>query len=230
MTIAHKIMQFNRSLAYNGKLPEGIRMMNPFREYPFTLPACEAFYNRYYSDNSDRAFIIGINPGRFGGGLTGIPFTDPKRLLEKCGMEIDCKKTHEPSSEFVYQMIEAYGSLEAFYEKFYINSACPLGFTALNSRGTAVNYNYYDRKDLFDAVKPFMVSSLTKQIKIGMRTDTAFCLGTGKNFEMLTRLNNEHRFFDNIVPLEHPRFIMQYKSAHKNDYIRKYLEVLKAAG
>ncbi len=39
-----------------------------------------------------RYLILGINPGRFGGGITGIPFTDPIRLQNICGIENDFQK------------------------------------------------------------------------------------------------------------------------------------------
>ena len=41
--------------------------------------------------------------------------------------------------------------------------------------------------------------------------------------------NNKLNFFDKIIPLEHPRFIMQYKSKHKHFYIEKYVEEFRYA-
>ncbi len=95
--------------------------------------------------------ILGINPGRFGGGVTGIPFTDPKRVIEKCGLAYSGEMKHEPSSVFVYEMIDAFGGAIKFYEQFYIHSVCPLGFTNINNKGKAINYNYYDSKELTKA-------------------------------------------------------------------------------
>ena len=37
-------------------------------------------------------------------------------------------------------------------------------------------------------------------------------------------LNNEKNFFKKIIPLDHPRYVMQYKSKLKLDYIDKYLK------
>lgn len=39
-------------------------------------------------------------------------------------------------------------------------------------------------------------------------------------------MNEEHRFFGKIIPLEHPRFIMQYNSKRKDEFIKKYLNAL----
>ncbi len=222
-TFAEKIIRFNENLEFHGALPDGISIMNPFRENPDILPISSAFYRKYYSDNNARHLILGINPGRFGAGLTGIPFTDPKRLTEKCGLPFLGDMKHEPSSVFVYEMIDAFGGAVAFYNRFYINSVCPLGFTAVGKTGREVNYNYYDSHALAQMVTPYIVENIQKQIALGVETDTCFCFGTGKNEKFLNRLNAEHGFFGKITALEHPRFIMQCKARSKQGYIGKYL-------
>ena len=156
--------------------------------------------------------------------MTGVSFTDPKRMINQCHIPYTGQITHEPSSEYVYDMIKAYGSIEDFYQCFYIHSVCPLGFTIATDKGKEVNYNYYDRPDLQKAVYPFIIDNLKKQIAIGFETDICFCFGTGKNEAFLRKLNDEMGFFKKIVALEHPRFIMQYKAKTKQFYIDKYLE------
>ena len=167
--------------------------------------------------------ILGINPGRFGAGLTGIPFTDPKRLISECHIDYVGKMAHEPSSVFIYEMIKAYGGVPAFYSDFYINSPSPLGFTFTDKKGREKNYNYYDSAELLHATNGFIIESLAKLIGLGVKTDVCFCFGTGKNEKFLNQLNREHGFFGKIVALEHPRYIMQYKSRYKDFYIDKYL-------
>lgn len=228
--LAEKIIRFNKSLQFKGQLPPGIRIMNPFRENAHAPGVSSAFYRKYYADDKPRSFIIGINPGRFGAGLTGVPFTDPKRLVAKCGIEYKGEPAHEPSSVFVYEMIKAFGGEKYFYSKFYVNSVCPLGFTAVKHSGREVNYNYYDSKQLTDAVYEFMISNLRKQIGFGLKTDVAFCFGTGKNEKFLRVLNEKHGFFQKLVALEHPRFVMQYKAKQKAMYIDKYLRAFAEAG
>lgn len=226
MTFGEKVIRFNKNLHYTGDpLPMGIRIMNPFRESPDTLRIVESFYRKYYSDHNKRHIILGINPGRFGGGLTGIPFTDTKRLTSECNIGYNGKTTHEPSSVFIYKMINEYGGTEKFYGDFFINSPCPLGFTS-NKNGKELNYNYYDSPALMTAVKGFMIDSIKELIKLGIRTDACVCLGTGKNEKILNKLNNEYQFFGKIIPLEHPRYIMQYKSKSMDEYIKKYINAL----
>lgn len=223
-TFADKVIAFNRNLRFTGKLPAGITMMNPFKENKDVIGVSSAFYKKYYNDSLPRYFILGINPGRFGGGVTGIPFTDTKRLTDKCGIPYLGKSTHEPSSVFVYEVIDAFGGASAFYNKFYINSICPLGFTSALPNGNEINYNYYDSKELKNAVYAFIIASIQKQLSFGIRTDTCFCFGNGKNEMFLRKLNEEYRFFGEIIALEHPRFVMQYKSKSKQIYVNKYLE------
>jgi hypothetical protein len=228
MTFADKVIQFNKQLEYTGaKLPSGIRIMNPFREHEQTMGISEKFYQKYYNDNNPRHIILGINPGRFGGGLTGIPFTDPKRLKSECDIDYVGKAAHEPSSVFVYEVIHAHGGVKEFYEKFYINSLCPLGFTTMDDKGKEKNYNYYDSKELIHAVSGYIVENVKKQISLGVITDICFCFGTGKNETFLRKLNEEHGFFKKIIALEHPRFVMQYKTATKQFYIDKYVSAFK---
>lgn len=222
-TFADKVIAFNKTVEFNGVLPPGISMMNPFKDNKNVLPLFTSFYKKYYNDTSRRHIILGINPGRFGGGVTGIPFTDSKRLVEKCHLKYDGKETHEPSSVFVYEVIEAYGGAAAFYKDFYINSICPLGFTATTPAGKEINYNYYDSKELTHAVYDFIIESIKKQISFGVEIDTCICFGNGKNEKFLRQLNDKYGFFNNIISLEHPRFVMQYKSKTKQLYIDKYL-------
>lgn len=229
-TFGERAIDFDKQLEYTGKpLPEGIRIMNPFKENKQTLEIAKTFYHKFYNDYNSRFIILGINPSRLGAGLTGIPFTDPKKLKAECGIAYSGKITHEPSSTFIYEMIHAYGGVKQFYDSFYISSPCPLGFTSVDINGKEKNYNYYDSAKLISAAKPFIIESTGKLLELGIKRELCFCLGTGKNFAFLQQLNEEHHFFETIIPLEHPRFIMQYKSKLKAFYIDKYLQAFEAA-
>lgn len=197
--------------------------MNPFADAE-TMKICEQFYNKFYCDENRRWMIVGINPGRFGGGVTGIPFTDPIRLEKECGLKNGWQKKQELSSLFIYEMINAYGGPEKFYKKFYITAVSPLGFTRGNK-----NLNYYDDKQLEKNIEEFVINSMKQQLSFGIERDILFCLGEGKNFAYLSKLNTQHNFFNKVIPLSHPRFIMQYKLKRKDEYIAKYLEELKKA-
>ncbi len=227
-TFADRVIEFNRKVEFPGSLPEGISIMNPFRGGDdYILDVSSAFYRKFYNDDRPRRLILGINPGRFGAGFTGVPFTDTKRLSGECGIDYTGRQTHEPSSVFIYDVIMEYGGPEKFYSDFYINSVCPLGFTQTGVSGREKNYNYYDRPDLAAAVTDFIVWNIKEQIALGVSTEVCWCLGTGKNEKFLRALNERHGFFGEVEALEHPRFIMQYKSASRDKFVRKYISLLR---
>lgn len=201
--------------------------MNPFRGNPDILEITKKFYLKFYNDDNERKVILGINPGRHGAGMTGIPFTDTVRLNEYCGLELSNLHSYETSSEFVYKMIQDFGGVKRFYSLYYIGAVCPLGFTKLSKSGRRINYNYYDDNKLLETVYDFIVKNIKKQISLGLSTDICYCLGTGKNYKFLTRLNDKESLFRGIIPLEHPRYIMQYRRMDAQKYINKYLEILK---
>ncbi len=220
-----RIMKFNRNLSFTGKLPAGVAVMNPFRENPSVIDVANTFYQKFFADNNERHLILGINPGRLGAGATGIPFTDPKRLASNCGIEIPGIQTHEPSSVFVYKVIDAFGGPEIFYQRFYISSICPLGFIK-EAEGKMTNYNYYDSAALMKSIRPFVVRSLKQQLEFGVNRKECYCFGTGKNFKFIHELNAEYHFFEKVTALEHPRYIMQYKSKEMDFYLDHYLKTL----
>ena len=90
------------------------------------------------------------------------------------------------------------------------------------------NLNYYDIKDLQIALKDFIVNSMTQQLSFGVKKTVCFCLGEGENFKFLQRLNAETGIFQEVIPLAHPRFIMQYKRKKIAEYVDRYLATLNA--
>lgn len=216
------MIDFNHGLHYPGELPEGFRVLNPYIDNPETMVVMQQFYHKYYNDTKQRRFIIGINPSRHGAGVTGVPFTDTKRLESVCGIRMQSAHTHEISSVFMYDMIAGYGGAKDFYGQFYINSPFPLAIIRRAKNGQWLNANYYDDPVLFEMVKDFMISSLKKHISMGLDTSEVFVLGM-KNAGFIQKLNKEAQLFGNIITLEHPRFIQQYKLRQKQQFIDKYI-------
>ncbi len=229
MTLADHILHFNKSLDLDSSLlPDGITVMNPFRgkQSDIIQNVTSQFYRKFYSDHEPRHLILGINPGRFGAGVTGVPFTDTKRMKEICDIDIAIAPTHEPSSVFVYEVVDAFGGPVPFYRNFYINSVSPLGFTRLNEKGNEVNYNFYDDRRLQEAVTPFIIDCIERQIGFGASTDRCYCMGRGKNFKYLNALNRQQGWFGEVIPLDHPRFVVQYRSKRMPEYVQSYVSAL----
>src|SRR5690554_6745171 len=225
-TFAEKVIDFNRNLNYSGDLPDDFQVLNPYLDNPETMEVMQKFYHKYYNDREQRKFIIGINPSRNGAGVTGVPFTDTKRLESVCGIPMHSAHTHEISSVFVYDMIQSFGGTSGFYKKFYINSPFPLAIVRQSKERNVLNANYYDDKKHYESVKDFMIESLEKHISLRLDTSEVFVLGK-KNADFIQKLNKEKRMFDKLMVLEHPRYIQQYKSKEKQLYIDKYILALK---
>ena len=229
-TFADHAIALNEHLAGLGDkaatLPRGYRMMNPFARGE-ALPISGDFYRKYYAAARPRRLILGINPGRLGAGLTGVPFTDSHRLADPLGISARGITTREPSSVFIYEVVRAWGGAKAFYRDFYINSPLPLGLLKKNPRGNWVNCNYYETKALTRAVQPLIDNAMERYMSMPIRRDIAWCLGMGKNYEYLKALNAERGYFDEIAPLPHPRYVVQYQSRHTERYIKEFLEKLR---
>ena len=205
------------------KVPAGVEVMHPYRTARVRA-YLRQFLDKFYADNRERLLILGINPGRFGAGVTGITFTDPVAMTDFCGIPNHLPRRRELSSVFVFDVVQHLGGPERFFARYFLSAICPLGFT----KG-GVNMNYYDDPKLARAVTPFIVDTLRRQIALGCRTDFAVILGRGTNFKFIQRLNEEHRFFGELRGLDHPRFIMQYRRKKHAEYLRAYEQTLAGA-
>jgi hypothetical protein len=166
--------------------------------------------------------MLGIDPRRLGAGIKGVNFTAPKQLKENLGIDHPFKISSELSAEFIYEVIDAFGGPVKFYRQWIMGSVCPLGFMK-----NGINMNYYDDKKLHAALIPFITDKIHQQVSIGFQPDYCICIGGEKNFKFLTALNKENNWFEKIIPLPHPRFIMQYRRKQKDTFIHQYLSALR---
>jgi hypothetical protein len=217
-TFGQRVLDFYTNLE-KPAVPDGIKVMNPHLT-PEVRQLVRNFCNKFYNDNNKRVLVFGINPGRFGAGLTGITFTDPVVLEKDCGIPNNLSKKRELSAEFVYKFIEKWGGVKKFYRRFFLTAVSPLGYVK-----EGINFNYYDNPDLPAALEGFIVRSIQKQLKIGGSKKAAIILGRGKNKKYFDKLNQKYKFFDKVFGLDHPRFIMQYRREKINDYLQEYFKV-----
>jgi hypothetical protein len=201
-------------------LPNGIEWLYPQR-LPQVQQTAHVFFEKYFGDANERMLMLGINPGRFGAGVTGINFTAPKQLTSPCGIEHPFGTGSELSAEFIYEMIAAYGGPEAFYKDVFIGSVCPLGFVKEGK-----NINYYDDKALLQTVAPFVIESMQQLVGFRVKRQRCICIGGEKNFKHLAAWNKTHGWFSEIIAVPHPRFVMQYRRREKLRYIEAYLKAL----
>ena len=220
MFFSGKAVQYFFNIKSPVSFRNGVQVINPYDSDEVKRTVTK-FYSNFYKDNNKRLFVFGINPGRFGGGLTGISFTDPVALREHCGIENNLGDKKELSSKFIYEMINAFGGADIFYSKIFLSALYPLALVKDRK-----NYNYYDDKSLFNILKPDIVASIRSQIEFGAKKEKVIILGK-KNAEYFKIINDEFNFFNEVVVLDHPRFIMQYRQRLKNKYITNYIRAIK---
>lgn len=221
---ADKLIHYYQSLKPPKNLPKGIEVLFPQQD-PKVAEVVKLFFQKFFDDNHRRGLMVGINPGRFGAGITGVNFTAPKQLKEECGIDHHLKMSSELSAEFIYNVISEYDGAKKFYRDWFIGAVCPLGFIR-----NGKNINYYDDKELLKSVTPFIVDCMNKQVAMGFKTEKCICIGGEKNFKFLKKLNDEHKWFGEIIPVPHPRFILQYRRKQKDKFIHQYLSAMRLAG
>lgn len=221
-TFGERVLDFYSNLKLPSGFPLGVEVINPMISGEVRRYVRE-FFSVFFNDTNKRIFVFGINPGRFGSGVTGVPFTDPVALQDYCGIKNTLPKRRELSSEFVHTFISEWGGVEKFYRDFFLTAISPVGFI----KG-GVNCNYYDDSILFDKVKPFIVLTLKRQRTFGAQS-IAILFGKGKNHKSFKKLNKEYNFFEKVYVLEHPRYILQYKKKYIDDYLEKYHDIFSQA-
>ena len=229
ITFAEQVLNFNNKLSHESlDLPYGFKAINPFNgdQKELVKEITSAFYKKYYNDTRSRRLILGSSPSRRGTAITGFPFEDAKHLQSETGILVDKYYINQSSSGFLYDVMRKYGGCKKFYADFYMNFVCPIGIVRINSRGNEVNCNYYESKKLQKVLYNFIISTIRSQIDFGVDTSVCYCIGSGENYRFLSKINNEYNFFSKIIPLEHPRFIMQYNSKKKDVFIEKYINSL----
>lgn len=228
-TFADSVIEFNKKLTQKTfSLPQNFKIINPFigEQKEKILKISTTFYRKYYNDNNKRKLILGSSPARRGSAIIGIPFEEANHLQKETGILIDNFYINKSSSNFLFDVMEQYGGIKKFYSNFYMNFVCPLGIVKINEIGKETNFNYYENKELQESLYTFIVDSIRDIINFGIDTSVCYCIGSGENFKFLTEINNKYNFFEKIIPLEHPRFIMQYNKNRKNEFMKKYLDAL----
>ncbi len=221
MTFSKQILDFYFSLPKEMPLPNGVETIYPFDNVE-TKRVMQTFFDKYYADTKPRTYLIGINPGRLGSGITGIGFADAYHLEEYCDIPNSFDKRVEISAAFMFEVIEAYGGVEKFYKDFFFTTVMPLG---LLKEGK--NYNYYDDLQTQSALEPFIKETLLKQMSFPQAKPNIICVGQGKNFKYLKAFNDKHHCFESIEVVPHPRWVMQYRRKEKEKYIQVYLDALR---
>lgn len=144
----------------------GISILKGFVE---NVSVVREFYKKVYNaTNKHRIVLCGINPGRKGAGMTGVPFFDNIALSQI--LPSIKNNDSERSGQFIWSVISQLG-ISDFFENVYITNICWFGFTRYGR-----NYNYYNleeelKKEFFEGfieemeiVQPSVIFSLSKKV------------------------------------------------------------------
>jgi len=223
MTFGQLIEEFLTGLRLDVPLPDGFEVLQPYAN-PAVRYNIHEMCARYYADApTPRIPMWGINPGRLGGGVTGLSFTDPHALFHMLRIGPETQMRREPSATFIQMVIEAYGGAEPFYRDVFLSAISPLGFIKDGN-----NINFYDDPGLCRAIVPFVLESVRTQSAAGLRTDACIVLGSGKLRTFVEREVVPVIGYKRVVYLDHPRFVMQYRRKAAHQYVEQYVSAIES--
>ncbi len=202
-------------------LPPGIEVLRPYED-PEVIRVLRAMCRAYYTGDQQRIGVWGINPGRFGAGVTGLSFTDPWAVTHDLGITTSLTGRRELSAEFISGVICAYGGAAAFYRDVYLSALCPLGFVR-----DCININFYDVADLSARIRPKVIEWMNTVFDAGVRRDVTILLGSGKLRDFMEKHVREQVGVAEVIYLDHPRYIMQYRRSQLDEYVRLYVDTVR---
>lgn len=217
------VERFLSTVTVDVRLPPGIEVLRPYSDAE-VLRVLGIMCRQYYGGTHQRVGVWGINPGRFGAGITGLSFTDPWAVEHDLGITTKLTGRRELSAEFVSRVIEAYGGPKPFYHDVYMSALCPLGFVR-----NGVNINFYDDADLARRIRPKIIEWMNLTFDAGVRRDVTIVLGAGKLRGYMERFVKDDVRLGQVIYLDHPRYIMQYRRRDVNEYVKLYVETLRSA-
>jgi len=170
------------------------------------------FDNYYINKNKPKIVLCGLNPGRLGAGLTGIPFIDFNSLSQMLPNIERFDK--ENSANFIFKIIQRFG-FEYFYEKFYITNISKYGYYKI---GSGKNINY---PDLPIQVQDWLYEKFIDEMK-SLNPDVIIPLSESVE-NSLKKLKSQGSLPYQIGErLNHPSWVMTYKKKEMDIWLDKY--------
>jgi hypothetical protein len=134
------------------------------------------FDETYYHEGFPKIVLCGINPGRLGAGITGIPFVDPPTLAKRLP-DNNIKGEEENSAKFFNEIIDDHFGVDKFYKHFYVTNFSWVGFTEKINDFKKINLDYWKlptqaKKYIEKAFKREMtLVNPTKIIPLGVKVE-----------------------------------------------------------
>ena len=176
------------------------------------------FHKIYVEPNSPKVVICGINPGRNGAGLTGIPFIDFASLSK---MLPDIKENDwEPSAKFFFSVIQKF-EIEAFYRNFHVTNISWFGFSRIDKQK---NVNYFE-KDISTEIAIYLIDKFVEEME-HINPDYIIPLSKPVLYE-LESLKKQNKIRAKIgIRLNHPSWVTTYCSNDLSTWRQKYVDTL----
>lgn len=109
------------------------------------------YLRRFGTETPREVVLVGMNPGPWGMGQTGVPFGDVDFVGDWMGLDadvdepedehpkrpvdgLDCGRNEVSGSRLWGWAEERFGSAESFFERFYVHNYCPLLFLEESGR------------------------------------------------------------------------------------------------
>ena len=122
-----------------------------YRPTVYARESHNAYLERYGTETPREAVFVGMNPGPWGMGQTGVPFGDVDFVRDWMGLEadvgkpddehpkrpvdgLDCERNEVSGSRLWGWAEERFGTADAFFERFYVHNYCPLLFLEESGR------------------------------------------------------------------------------------------------
>lgn len=216
------VEQFLTNVTIGVDLPVDVQVLRPYTD-PEVQRVLHLMCRSYYAGAHSRVGVWGINPGRFGAGVTGLSFTDPWAVTNDLGIATTLEGRRELSADFISRVIAAYGGPQAFYRDVYMSALCPLGFTRHD-----VNINFYDDTQLAQTIRPKIIEWMTQALDAGVRRDVTIVLGAGKLRSYMDKHIRSDVGIAEVIYLDHPRYIMQYRRRDLEAYVELYVKTIRS--
>ncbi len=216
------VEHFLSNVTVGVELPADVQVLRPYTD-PEVRRVLRLMCRKYYAGGHPRVGVWGINPGRFGAGVTGLSFTDPWAVAHDLGIPTTLEGRRELSAEFISRVIAAYGGAQKFYRDVYMSALCPLGFTRHD-----VNINFYDDVQLAKTIRPKIIEWMSQALDAGVRRDVTIVLGAGKLRSFMEKHIRTDVGLAEVVYLDHPRYIMQYRRRDVEAYVELYVETIRS--
>lgn len=172
----------------------------------------DAFCQLFYSDAVPRVMICGTNPGRFGAGMTGIPFLDYMSLSQIIpGID---RQDSEKSASFFFQVVRRFG-VDLFFRTFYVSNFSSVGYLK-----DGKNLNYYD---LPPAALAIVERNFLSEVE-AINPTHVISLGEAVQRSVKKLLPAS---VDCSLRLPHPSWVTTYRVNDMGRWVARYLEVLE---